>query len=128
MRVLGWSIGGDGLSNELRWNPVLGTWVIVSSERKGRPWRTGECPFCPGGPETGYDWDVLVLDNRFPSLRPGATPSREGFDLYEVKPAYGYCKVVIETPEHRGDLDTIPWNCLVRYIAVSYTHLTLPTN
>lgn len=108
--------GSIQLHNELRWNPLLRIWNVVSTKRESRPWRAEGCPFCPGKPETGFDWDVLVLDNRFPSLAPDATPSRESFDLYKVEPAYGYCKVVIETPEHTGDLDTIPFRHLVKYI------------
>lgn len=37
---------------ELRWDPLLGEWVMVSSVRRARPWLpTGFCPFCPGAPE-----------------------------------------------------------------------------
>jgi len=65
--------------NELRWNPLLGCWVIVSSSRSARPWRRVErCPFCPGSEEAGFGWDVLVLDNRYPALRPDAVVSRAG--------------------------------------------------
>ena len=104
------------LSNELRWNPLLGCWVVVSSKRAKRPWRSGECPFCPGAPETGYGWDVLVLDNKFPALRKDAVTSRRSRDIYRVEPAYGAAKVVIETPDHEGDLDTVPFDNLVKYI------------
>jgi len=106
------------LSNELRWNPLLGCWVIVSSKRAKRPWRKSECPFCPGSPETGFGWDVIVLDNKYPALRADAKVSREGFDIYKVQPAYGYAKVVVETPEHEGDLDSIPFENLVKYIRI----------
>ncbi|RLE69823.1 MAG: galactose-1-phosphate uridylyltransferase [Thermoprotei archaeon] len=102
--------------NELRWNPLLGTWVVVSSGRRRRPWRKVKCPFCPGSPETGYEWDVLVLDNRFPALRPDAKPSREGRGIYRIEPGYGYCKVVVETPQHEGDLCDIPLETLAKYI------------
>ncbi|ABL78511.1 galactose-1-phosphate uridylyltransferase [Thermofilum pendens] len=103
--------------NELRWNPVLGCWVIVSSSRARRPWRRVEkCPFCPGSEETGYGWDVLVLDNKFPALRRDARVSRSSRDLYVVREAYGAAKVVVETPEHEGDLDSIPFENLVKYL------------
>jgi len=102
--------------NELRWNPLLGSWIVVSSGRRKRPWRSGKCPFCPGSPETGYGWDVLVLKNRFPALRPDAKPSRESRDLYKVEPGYGHCRVVIETPQHEGDLSDIPLETLGKYI------------
>ncbi len=102
--------------NELRWNPLLRTWVVVSSGRKRRPWREKTCPFCPGMPETGYGWDVLVLDNRYPALRPDAKASRRGRGVYGVKPAYGYCKIVVETPEHEGDLCDLTLEQLVKYL------------
>ncbi|MCY0868145.1 MAG: galactose-1-phosphate uridylyltransferase [Desulfurococcus sp.] len=106
----------SNLSNELRWNPLLGCWIIVSSGRAGRPWRSGGCPFCPGAPETGYGWDVLVLGNRFPALRRDAVVSRGSRDIYKVEPAYGASYVVVETPEHEGDLDTVLFTSLVKYI------------
>jgi len=88
---------------ELRWDPFLGEWVMVSSVRSHRPWLpSGFCPFCPGAPETGYGWRVLVLENRYPMLSPTAPePSRHGF--YKTGRAVGRCLVVIETPEHEVD-------------------------
>ncbi|MGC8954230.1 galactose-1-phosphate uridylyltransferase [Desulfurococcus amylolyticus] len=90
---------------ELRWDPVLGEWVMVSSIREARPWQPeGFCPFCPGAPETGYGWDALILRNRYPMLSDTPLePGRHGF--YRTAPSYGRCWVVIETPIH--DLDDI---------------------
>jgi len=104
--------------NEIRWHPLLGTWVIVASGRATRPWRDVSCPFCPGAPETGYGWDVLSLENRYPSLSrsPRASSAMAGYSKSE--PGYGVCKVVIETPEHEGDLDTVPYQNLVKYVQV----------
>lgn len=102
--------------NELRWNPLLGTWVIVSSGRKKRPWRSGGCPFCPGAPEMGYGWTIKTLDNRYPALRPDARTSRGSKDLYRVSPGYGYCKVIVETPMHEGDLCDMSLDTVAAYL------------
>ena len=104
------------MSNELRWNPILGSWVIVSSKRKSRPWRSGACPFCPGAPETGHGWEVLVLENKYPSLKLDAKTSRKSHDIYKVRPGYGVCEVVVETPDHEGDLDTLSPRNIVKYV------------
>lgn len=106
---------GEGF-NELRWNPLLGTWVVVSSKRRGRPWRSEACPFCPGSSETGHGWRVLTLDNKYPALRPDARTSRSSRSLYEVRPAYGHCKVVVESPQHEGDLSDLLFEDVKLYV------------
>jgi len=92
------------MTNELRWNPILGEWIIVAAKREKRPWRPNYCPFCPGSEETGEGWRVLVLPNRYPALGVDAEVATSSKDIYCVKPGYGYCEVVIETPMHEGDL------------------------
>jgi UDPglucose--hexose-1-phosphate uridylyltransferase len=90
------------LSQELRWNPLLSEWVIISGGRQERPWREARCPFCPGGPETQGDWNVLCLPNRFPALSPEAPEVSES-SLYVRSRALGLCDVIVETREHEGD-------------------------
>ncbi|RLE76531.1 MAG: galactose-1-phosphate uridylyltransferase [Thermoprotei archaeon] len=107
----------SGAVNELRWNPLLREWIIVSSGRERRPWRPkGYCPFCPGAEETGYGWDVLVLDNKFPALVREPRTSRRSRGVYRVRGAYGYCKVLVETPQHEGDLCDLSLSQLVKVI------------
>ena len=106
------------MANELRWNPILGEWIIVASKRETRPWRPKTCPFCPGSEETGYGWKIKVLPNRFPALRTDAQTSIESHGIYVVKPAYGYCEVIVETPMHEGDLCDIEINNLKEFIDV----------
>ncbi len=90
---------------ELRWDPVLGEWVLVSSSRTRRPWRpSNRCPFCPGSEEAGYGWDVLVLRNKYPMLIPNP-PSPKKHSFYRVEKALGDCLIIVETPLH--DLDDI---------------------
>ncbi len=73
------------------------------------------CPLCPtkpGGfptevPEPTYD--IVVFENRFPSLRPDPpTPAVEGTELYPVRPAQGVCEVVLYTPNHKSTLADEP--------------------
>jgi len=102
--------------HELRWNPLLREWIIVAGHRGKRPWRPEEkkkiCPFCPGAPETKDKgkWKVLVLPNKFPALKPNPpipTPSR---GLYKTSEAKGFCEVIVETPNHEGDLCDLSLN------------------
>lgn len=88
---------------ELRWDPTLGEWVLVSNLRSFRPWQPeGFCPFCPGAPETGYGWKALILENRYPMLIPNPPePSQHHF--YKTSKALGRCFVVVETSEHALD-------------------------
>ncbi|MHA1594199.1 MAG: galactose-1-phosphate uridylyltransferase [Candidatus Baldrarchaeia archaeon] len=90
---------------ELRWNPVLGEWVIVAAHRQFRPWqpKTG-CPFCPTGDEIGK-WEVRVVKNKYPALvEEPPPPFSSPKPPYEVREARGICEVVVETQSHEGDL------------------------
>jgi len=92
---------------ELRWDPILGEWILVSGERRKRPLLPeGFCPFCPGSeeiPKTG--WTVLSLSNKFPSLQADPPPPDVKYDgLYRSRPSSGTCEVVIYTPKHDTSL------------------------
>lgn len=49
--------------SELRWNPLLGTWTMVASNRKLRPTMPKDwCPFCPGeGKKVPSEFTVYAL-------------------------------------------------------------------
>ena len=62
---------------ELRHDPLLDEWVVVAGHRQDRTFLppSSECPLCPTHgdqltevPEA--DYDVVVFENRFPSLHP----------------------------------------------------------
>jgi UDPglucose--hexose-1-phosphate uridylyltransferase len=90
---------------ELRWDPTLGEWVMVSNIRSFRPWQpTSFCPFCPGAPETGYGWKALILENRYPMLS-YSPPEPQKHRFYKTSKSLGRCFVVVETPQH--DLEDI---------------------
>jgi len=94
---------------ELRWDPILGEWVMVSNIRSFRPWQpTTFCPFCPGTEETGYGWKALIVENKYPMLiEEPPEPTKHRF--YKTQKAYGKCYVVIETPLHDiDDLSDLP--------------------
>jgi UDPglucose--hexose-1-phosphate uridylyltransferase len=117
---------------ELRKDPVVGRWVIISTERGRRPsdfksepvvTRGGPCVFCPGhedktppeiiagrGPDSyrdGPGWTYRVVPNKFPALRIEGElePSAEG--LYDRMNGVGAHEVIIESPDHHASLATL---------------------
>lgn len=99
--------------SELRWHPLLGEWVATATHRQDRTFLppAGFCPLCPtepGGfpteiPES--DYDIVVFENRFPSLSPAPPePATEGDDFYPVRKSFGECEVVVYTPDHDSTL------------------------
>jgi len=103
--------------SELRWNPLLGEWLATATHRQDRTFLPPKdfCPLCPtkkGGfptevPAEGYD--IVVFENRFPSLRPvPPEPSVAGDDLYRVAPGQGVCEVVLYSSRHASTLADEP--------------------
>ncbi|MBI2811454.1 MAG: galactose-1-phosphate uridylyltransferase [Candidatus Melainabacteria bacterium] len=99
--------------SEMRWNPVMGEWVVTATHRQDRTFLppAGYCPLCPtaeGGfptevPEAEYEF--VVFENKFPSLKKDpAEPEIEGSDLYPVRPSLGICEVVLYSSDHTGTL------------------------
>ncbi len=113
---------------ELRKDPVTGSWVIISAERRKRPQYyqivvdkdislPENCPFCPGNesltppeilafrppsaPVNGPGWDLRVIPNKFPALRIEGELNRSGEGLYDRMNGIGAHEVIIETPDHR---------------------------
>lgn len=96
--------------SELRYDPVEDEWVIVAAHRQVRTHLppSDECPLCPSTnvrateiPARAYD--VVVFDNRFPSL----TPRGPGLDLVHgnenegrVPTTGGRCEVISFTDDH----------------------------
>src|SRR5687767_6307278 len=114
---------------ELRKDPVVGRWVIISTERGRRPsdfsgtvekLRTNPCPFCPGredmtppevlafrpgasAPNTP-GWTVRVVPNKFPALQIEGSLNRRGEGLYDKMNGIGAHEVIIEGADHDTDL------------------------
>jgi len=112
---------------ELRRDPVIGRWVIISSDRGKRPGaggyssaednpHGGACPFCPGSedktppeilayspPGRGKNtpgWWVRVIPNKFPALEIEGDLNRTGEGMYDKMNGMGAHEVIIETPQH----------------------------
>lgn len=85
---------------ELRFNPLIGEWIMISTVRESRPWQpSSSCPFDPGNEETGIGWSYLILPNRFPMLVPNPPRSKRASG-FRSRRSFGYCKVVVESPNH----------------------------
>ena len=120
---------------ELRRDPIVGRWVIISTERAGRPRDFLEdtharqpvadiCPFCPGqerltprevlayrpqeSPPNSPGWTVRVVPNKFPALQVEGDMGREGIGLYDRMNGIGAHEVIIETPDHKAALADVP--------------------
>lgn len=99
-------------ASQLRRDMLTGEWTIVAAHRQDRtfqPMRQG-CPLCPSSPGHATeipapDYQVVVFDNRFPSLAPDDTPAAE---TELLRPGIGRCQVVCFTDDHDArvaDLD-----------------------
>jgi UDPglucose--hexose-1-phosphate uridylyltransferase len=117
---------------ELRKDPVVGRWVIISTERASRPSdfvsapvraRGGACVFCAGneaktppeilagrGAGSGPNepgWSYRVVANKFPALRIEGDLQPSGEGLFDRMNGVGAHEVVIETPDHAASLATL---------------------
>lgn len=114
---------------ELRKDPVLGRWVIISTERGKRPTdfpvqtrgrKAKLCPFCPdnesstppeisavrdnGSEPNTPGWTLRVIPNKFPALRIEGDLNREGEGIFDKMNGVGAHEVIVETPAHEMDL------------------------
>ncbi len=87
---------------ELRFHPLIGEWIAVAAYRERRPWRPEHCPFCPGNPETGFNWRTLALPNRYPVLAENA-PKPSHHPLVKSLRARGFAEVLVESPDHHAE-------------------------
>jgi UDPglucose--hexose-1-phosphate uridylyltransferase len=119
--------------SELRKDPVVGRWVIISTERGRRPSdfgpepvrpRLASCVFCPGhedktppevlagrppgSPPNTPGWTYRVVPNKFPALRIEGDLEPSGEGPYDRMSGIGAHEVVIETPVHEATLATLP--------------------
>jgi len=116
---------------ELRRDPVIGRWVIISSGQGLRPADFTRSPappgeqkvFCPfdegserktppevfahrpkGGEPNSPGWTVRVVPNRYPALRVEGVLRKRGKGMYDVMDGVGAHEVIIESPAHKRSL------------------------
>jgi UDPglucose--hexose-1-phosphate uridylyltransferase len=119
---------------ELRKDPITGRWVIIATDRAKRPVDfvrekveirgSGFCPFCygnesktppeiqayrpDGSPKDSPGWSLRVVPNKFPALGIEGTLNRQGEGLYDKMNGIGAHEVIIETPDHKATMATMP--------------------
>lgn len=112
---------------EMRWNPLLGEWVVTATHRQDRTYKPPKehCPFCPTLPNAfptevpSPEYEIVVFENRFPSFRsPAPAPDVAGTDLYPVAPAEGICEVVLYSQDHDKTLVDMPERHIERLVRV----------
>ncbi|MBT1002384.1 galactose-1-phosphate uridylyltransferase [Paenarthrobacter sp. DKR-5] len=96
-------------SGEIRFDALTGEWVAVAAHRQTRTYLppADQCPLCPtteANPSEipASDYDVVVFENRFPSLGPAVGPAPADPEWGTLAPATGRCEVVAFTPDHTG--------------------------
>jgi UDPglucose--hexose-1-phosphate uridylyltransferase len=94
--------------SQLRFDQTTGQWVIIAARRQDRTYKPppDQCPLCPGpsgmtSEVPAPDYDVVVFENRFPSLS-GAGPSAAVPDGFVPLPGVGRCEVICFSSNHTG--------------------------
>ncbi|MBN1283264.1 MAG: galactose-1-phosphate uridylyltransferase [Proteobacteria bacterium] len=118
---------------ELRKDPIVSRWVIISTERSKRPINlfsakerampeaeNSFCPFDPGhetdtphevlsyrtdgGGQGAASWTLRVVPNKFPALMIEGELGRRADGIYDKMNGIGAHEVIIETPNHNEQL------------------------
>ena len=122
---------------ELRKDPIVGRWVIISTDRAKRPTdfvregvktKGGFCPFDYGnegrtpseilayrpnsnGTSAQKDtpgWTVRVVPNKFPALGIEGNLNKQAEGMFDKMNGIGAHEVVIETSDHNATLASLP--------------------
>jgi UDPglucose--hexose-1-phosphate uridylyltransferase len=105
--------------SQLRRDVLTGEWVAIASHRNDRTFLPpqNECPLCPTGRGVvpseipASDYDVVVFENRFPSLSmrvQGEPGVLDGEPLFAERPGIGQCEVVCFTSDHNASFASLP--------------------
>ncbi|SHM57737.1 galactose-1-phosphate uridylyltransferase [Cryptosporangium aurantiacum] len=108
-------------TSERRWDALAGEWVVIAGHRQTRTFLppTDQCPLCPTRTEQlngathqteipASDYDVVVFENRFPSLSTSTPVESSLTGLFHTEPGNGRCEVVCFTSDHNGAFSRLP--------------------
>jgi UDPglucose--hexose-1-phosphate uridylyltransferase len=119
-----------GEPGEVRFDALTDEWVAVAAHRQARTHLppADQCPICPTTPNNpseipAPDYDVVVFENRFPSLGPAVGPVPSAPAWGTRGPAYGRCEVVAFTPEHTGSFSGLG-EARARTVVEAWAHRT----
>ncbi len=103
---------------ELRYNPLLDTWVMHAPNRQDRPHLPKDwCPFCPSAGLVPADFEVLAYPNDYPVLSQSPDPiHRIESNVYMNEKAYGACEVLLYSKEHNQHLSTLTHQHIIKLI------------
>lgn len=118
--------------SEIRWDPLKGSWVIITRSRGRRPRdfilerdqiNMDVCPFCYGHEERTTPevfalrpnnsapntpgWQVRVIPNKYPVLGIEGNLDARAHGLYDVMNGLGAHEIVVENPDHERDLSDL---------------------
>lgn len=104
----------DADTGEIRYDALTGDWVAVAAHRQTRTYLppADECPLCPSHDGNlseipAPDYDVVVFENRFPSLGPAVGPAPEHPVWGTTGTGFGRCEVVAFTSKHTGSFGSL---------------------
>lgn len=117
--------------SQLRRDPITGRWIIVTTEKSTKPGefvfekhkkkKDKNCPFCLGnerltppeiiahrkeGKANTPGWWVRVVPNKFPALKIEGNLEKEGLGLFDKMKGVGAHEVIIDNPDHFGEIGT----------------------
>jgi UDPglucose--hexose-1-phosphate uridylyltransferase len=103
-------------SSQIRWDPLFRNWSVIAGHRQSRTYRppTSDCPLDPSrdGRLTeipASDYDVVVFENRFPSLTTQASEELATDEFpFRSAPGIGRCEVVCFTSDHDTSFAQLP--------------------
>jgi UDPglucose--hexose-1-phosphate uridylyltransferase len=118
--------------SQLRFDRATGQWVIIAAQRQDRTYKppADQCPLCPG--PTGLtsevpapDYDVVVFENRFPSLAGGPHPAgvAEAPAVDGLAPGHGRCEVICFSSAHAGSFAELT-HAHARLVVEAWRHRT----